>query len=135
MAALTLDRPGKLSAVTTVMSERLFGLIGQIGTNDEVRAVVLTGAGPRSFCVGSDVGEVDAHRTRGSSATGWLDDRSPGAGGGAGGQGQPARGAEYGLEQAIQYEREMQAICMGTRDAVEGRSAFAKKRVPKFTGH
>ena len=91
VAVLTLDRPEKLNAVTTAMSERLFGLIDQIGTNDEVRAVVLTGAGP------------------------------------------PAR--SMGLEQAIQYEREMQAICMGTRDAAEGRSAFAEKRPPKFTGH
>jgi enoyl-CoA hydratase/carnithine racemase len=33
-----------------------------------------------------------------------------------------------GLEQTIEYEREMQAICMGTRDAAEGRSAFAEKR-------
>jgi hypothetical protein len=33
-----------------------------------------------------------------------------------------------GLEQTIQYEREMQAICMGTRDAAEGRSAFGEKR-------
>jgi enoyl-CoA hydratase/carnithine racemase len=40
-----------------------------------------------------------------------------------------------GLEQAIQYEREMQAICMGTRDAAEGRSAFAEKRAPTITGH
>jgi enoyl-CoA hydratase/carnithine racemase len=40
-----------------------------------------------------------------------------------------AAGAEsIGLEQAIQYERDMQAICMGTRDAAEGRSAFAEKR-------
>jgi enoyl-CoA hydratase/carnithine racemase len=61
VAVLTLDRPGKLNAVTTAMSERLFGLIGEIGTNDEVRAVVLTGAGPRSFCVGSDIAEVDAY--------------------------------------------------------------------------
>ena len=39
-----------------------------------------------------------------------------------------------GLEAAIQYEREMQAICMGTQDAAEGRAAFARKRTPIFHG-
>ena len=39
-----------------------------------------------------------------------------------------------GLEAAIQYEREMQAICMGTQDAAEGRTAFAEKRTPIFHG-
>jgi enoyl-CoA hydratase/carnithine racemase len=39
-----------------------------------------------------------------------------------------------GREAAIQYEREMQAICMVTRDAAEGRRAFAEKRPPVFEG-
>jgi enoyl-CoA hydratase/carnithine racemase len=38
------------------------------------------------------------------------------------------------LESAIQYEREMQAVCMGTQDAQEGRTAFAAKRTPHFVG-
>ncbi|TWD75215.1 enoyl-CoA hydratase/carnithine racemase [Kribbella amoyensis] len=39
-----------------------------------------------------------------------------------------------GLEPAIQYERELQAVAMGTRDANEGRSAFAEKRPGTFEG-
>ena len=39
-----------------------------------------------------------------------------------------------GREAAIRYEREMQAICMVTRDAAEGRRAFAEKRPPVFEG-
>jgi enoyl-CoA hydratase/carnithine racemase len=38
------------------------------------------------------------------------------------------------LESAIQYEREMQAVCMGTQDAQEGRAAFTAKRPPQFVG-
>ena len=40
-----------------------------------------------------------------------------------------------GLAAAIQYEREMQAICLATADAAEGRRAFLEKRPPKFVGH
>jgi enoyl-CoA hydratase/carnithine racemase len=39
-----------------------------------------------------------------------------------------------GLAQAIQYEREMQTICLATRDAAEGRAAFEQKRPGRFTG-
>ena len=38
------------------------------------------------------------------------------------------------LEQAIQYEREMQAVCMATQDAAEGRAAFREKRPAVFVG-
>ena len=39
-----------------------------------------------------------------------------------------------GLEQAIQYERELQAVALGTRDATEGRAAFAEHRTGDFEG-
>jgi enoyl-CoA hydratase/carnithine racemase len=39
-----------------------------------------------------------------------------------------------GLEAAIQYERELQAVAMGTADASEGRRAFAERRTATFTG-
>ncbi|GAB2607326.1 enoyl-CoA hydratase/isomerase family protein [Kribbella endophytica] len=39
-----------------------------------------------------------------------------------------------GLEPAIQYERELQAVAMGTRDALEGRAAFAERRTGIFEG-
>lgn len=35
-------------------------------------------------------------------------------------------------EKAIEYERDLQAICFATQDAAEGRAAFAEKRAPEF---
>jgi enoyl-CoA hydratase/carnithine racemase len=44
--------------------------------------------------------------------------------------------AAYGmpLENAIQYERDLQTICFATEDAAEGRAAFTQKRPPRFHG-
>jgi enoyl-CoA hydratase/carnithine racemase len=39
-----------------------------------------------------------------------------------------------GLESAIQYERELQAVALGTQDAAEGRAAFAERRTGTFEG-
>ncbi|MFU8865434.1 MAG: enoyl-CoA hydratase/isomerase family protein [Rhodobacterales bacterium] len=36
------------------------------------------------------------------------------------------------LEQAVAYERDLQAICFATEDAAEGRAAFDEKRAPVF---
>ena len=35
-------------------------------------------------------------------------------------------------DKAIEYERDLQAICFATEDAREGRAAFAEKRAPDF---
>jgi 2-(1,2-epoxy-1,2-dihydrophenyl)acetyl-CoA isomerase len=38
------------------------------------------------------------------------------------------------MQQAIAWEESIQTVCLGTRDFVEGTSAFLEKRTPVFTG-
>jgi 2-(1,2-epoxy-1,2-dihydrophenyl)acetyl-CoA isomerase len=54
IAIVTLNRPDKLNAMTDGMYNRLTELFTAFQTDDNVRAVILTGAG-RAFCSGSDV--------------------------------------------------------------------------------
>ncbi|WP_422003478.1 enoyl-CoA hydratase-related protein [Reyranella sp.] len=51
---LTLNRPEKLNAFDTVMSRELIGFFRDVNAMDEVRAIVVTGAG-RAFCAGADI--------------------------------------------------------------------------------
>ncbi|HEX2835380.1 MAG TPA: enoyl-CoA hydratase-related protein [Thermoanaerobaculia bacterium] len=54
VAVITLNRPDKLNAFTGTMREDLLAALQAAGSDDAVRAVVLTGAG-RAFCAGGDV--------------------------------------------------------------------------------
>ncbi|MFE2540356.1 enoyl-CoA hydratase/isomerase family protein [Actinacidiphila glaucinigra] len=63
VATLTLNRPEKLNAVTPEMSRALVRAVEWCDATDEVRAVVVTGAGERAFSVGSDIGELDRYAT------------------------------------------------------------------------
>jgi len=54
IATLTLNRPDKLNAFNTVMSRELIDFFHGVNAMDEVRAVVVTGAG-RAFCAGADI--------------------------------------------------------------------------------
>lgn len=54
IATLTLDRPEKLNAMSDEMWNALHGHLGEIATDESVRAVILTGAG-RAFCSGGDI--------------------------------------------------------------------------------
>lgn len=51
---LTLDRPDQLNAFTVTMADELEHAFDRAGSDDDVRAVVVTGRG-RAFCAGMDL--------------------------------------------------------------------------------
>jgi len=52
---VTLNRPERLNAINWEMATELIDLFRDLRLRDEVRTVVLTGAGDRAFCAGGDV--------------------------------------------------------------------------------
>jgi len=243
VAVITLNRPAKLNAITPEMAGALRACLDRVDADPGIRVAVLTGAGERSFCVGSDIRELDAYatpwefRNRGDYGDAVRALRKPiiaavngyAYGGGLelamacdirlaastatfaapevklgwiGGSGQSAllahavgpgnaalmlltgdpvdaaRAKDWGLvtevlrpeellpavrelagkiatrppiaaqtakanlraayamplDQAIQYERDLQTVCFATADAAEGRAAFAARREPVFEG-
>ena len=66
VATLTLNRPESLNAWTPAMEDRWNELLDLLATDDEVRALVVTGAG-RGFCAGADRNAL-GRRARGEEA-------------------------------------------------------------------
>src|SRR3954468_19541493 len=58
-AVLTLDRPGQLNAIGSETADQLKQILADVRDNDDVRALVLTGAG-RAFSAGADLGEIES---------------------------------------------------------------------------
>ena len=56
VALVTLNNP-PLNLVTLSLSQELRSVLKKLDQDDQVRVVVLTGSGKKSFCVGSDVKE------------------------------------------------------------------------------
>lgn len=66
VALLTLNRPDRMNAWNAELSARYFGLLEDCAADDDVRAIVVTGAG-KGFCAGAD---MDALQSIGSSSGG-----------------------------------------------------------------
>src|SRR5215470_1422030 len=49
--------------MTPEMAELLLDAVQACNRSDDVRVVVLTGAGPKAFCAGSDIAELDSYAT------------------------------------------------------------------------
>jgi len=63
IAKLTLNNP-PLNPVTLEMTEQLMDALEELEGDEAVRAIVVTGAGDRAFCAGSDVKEFADVRDR-----------------------------------------------------------------------
>ena len=57
VAFLTIDRPEALNALNASTIQALHEQVVALDANDEVRVVVVTGAGPKSFVAGADIAE------------------------------------------------------------------------------
>ena len=55
IATITLNRPDRLNAITPQMAQELLSAFDDVDEDDEMRVLVITGAG-RGFCAGADVG-------------------------------------------------------------------------------
>src|SRR4051812_36959239 len=73
VAVITLNRPEKMNAVSVLMIREFIDAVDRIDADDEVRCVIVTGAG-RQFCAGADL-------SRGEDAYAWKRWKDEGDGG------------------------------------------------------
>lgn len=62
IATVVLNRPEKLNALTRAMWRRLGEIIESLSADDDLRCVVLRGAGGKAFAAGADIGEFETER-------------------------------------------------------------------------
>lgn len=60
VATITLNRPDKRNAMSRPMVDALGQVLEQTEADDDVRVVVITGAGGKAFCAGGDVSTMGA---------------------------------------------------------------------------
>lgn len=58
VATITINRPEALNALSSAVLKELEGVLDQVEKNADVYAVVITGAGDKSFVAGADIAEM-----------------------------------------------------------------------------
>lgn len=60
IAFVTVNRPDKLNALNFKVIEELTAAFDELEADPDVRAIVMTGAGPKAFIAGADISELNA---------------------------------------------------------------------------
>ncbi len=60
IATVTVNRPEKLNALNAAVIAELGDVAGRIEKDPAIRGMILTGAGPKAFVAGADIGEIAA---------------------------------------------------------------------------
>jgi enoyl-CoA hydratase/carnithine racemase len=68
IATVTLNRPSKLNAMTKPMWRLLGDALEELAADDDLRCVVLRGAGGKSFSPGNDISEFETDRSNAEQA-------------------------------------------------------------------
>ena len=63
IAVVTLNRPEVMNSLNTRLRAELMALLPQLDLRDDVRVIVITGAGDRAFCTGADLKERSTRST------------------------------------------------------------------------
>jgi enoyl-CoA hydratase len=58
VAVVTVNRPDKLNALNDQVMADIKDAVERIATTEEVRGAILTGAGPKAFIAGADIGDL-----------------------------------------------------------------------------
>lgn len=58
VATLVIDRPAQRNALTIEACEQLHDIVSEVDGDDDLRALVLTGTGPKSFIAGADINDL-----------------------------------------------------------------------------
>jgi enoyl-CoA hydratase len=58
LATITINRPKVMNALNTQLAGEMRDALSDAEADDDIRAIVITGAGDRAFCAGADIGEL-----------------------------------------------------------------------------
>lgn len=68
IAWITFDNSARMNAMTAAMWQALPGIVMRAGLAEDVRVIVLRGAGDKAFCAGADISEFESARTAENAA-------------------------------------------------------------------